>query len=341
VTVPEHDAAETIAGGPLGQEGPGSLRPFRNAFIASIGLLVFVSLFFFAYTGAFGKPAIHDLPVVVVGPTSITQSLAKIDGLKPRQAATVAAAEGLVKDRNVYGAIIVPQSGQLVLETASGAGRSVATSLASLATQLAKANDFTLTTKELAPLSANDPNGTVEFYCILVLGLGGSLAATVFGRIFGTLRTPRRLARRLLLTAIYTAAASAMITWYADGVLGALVGHPFGLFLTFWAYTAAVCLIVAGVGAILGTIAAVALTLTFVLLGNSSAGGAIPRPLLNGFYSALNPIFPHGSALTSIRGIQYFNGVGISQGFWTMAIWGAVGLTLLTISSAIGRREST
>ncbi|WP_163554630.1 hypothetical protein, partial [Candidatus Frankia alpina] len=41
---PPHDAAETIAGGPLQEEGPGSLEPLRNGLIASVALIAVVMI---------------------------------------------------------------------------------------------------------------------------------------------------------------------------------------------------------------------------------------------------------------------------------------------------------
>jgi hypothetical protein len=67
----------------------------------------------------------------------------------------------------------------------------------------------------------------------------------------------------------------------------------------------------------------------FILLGNPSSGGPVPRPLLDGFYSALNPVLPQGAALSALRGVQYFDGSGIGPALLCLAIWGAAGLALL------------
>ena len=75
----------------------------------------------------------------------------------------------------------------------------------------------------------------------------------------------------------------------------------------------------------------------FIVFGNTSSGGAVPRPLLDGFFSALNPVLPQGAALSALRGVQYFGGRGIGTGLLCLAIWAAAGLVLL---GAAGLRAS-
>jgi hypothetical protein len=71
------------------------------------------------------------------------------------------------------------------------------------------------------------------------------------------------------------------------------------------------------------------LILVLICLGNPSSGGPVPRPLLNGFYAALNPVLPQGAALSVVRGIQYFGGRGIDLGLLCLLIWVLAGLALL------------
>ncbi|MFF2133790.1 hypothetical protein ACFVW1_52485 [Streptomyces olivochromogenes] len=79
--------------------------------------------------------------------------------------------------------------------------------------------------------------------------------------------------------------------------------------------------------------------MAFVVLGNSSAGGAVARPLLNGFYAALTPVLPHGAALSVVRGIQYFDGTGIADGVICLSLWAVIGTALL--AAAAFRRTTT
>ena len=71
------------------------------------------------------------------------------------------------------------------------------------------------------------------------------------------------------------------------------------------------------------------LVLVLICLGNPGSGGPVPRPLLNGFYSGLNPVMPQGAALSALRAVQYFGGWGAGEGLLCLAIWAAAGLVLL------------
>jgi hypothetical protein len=89
-----------------------------------------------------------------------------------------------------------------------------------------------------------------------------------------------------------------------------------------------VCLAVTGLSALAG-LASIVLVLVLIILGSPSSGGPVPRPLLNGFYSGLNPVMPQGAALSALRGVQYFGDSGIGLGLLCLLIWALAGLALL------------
>jgi hypothetical protein len=180
----------------------------------------------------------------------------------------------------------------------------------------------------LAPTSPDDPAGTVEFYCIVFLFLGGSIGATVLGSLAGPVRCLRGGLARLGMVLGYAAWLSVVVTFCVDIVFGGLVGHFGLLFLTLWLFTAAVCLAVTGLFALLGR-GPIVLILVLVALGNPSSGGPVPRPMLNGVYAALNPVLPQGAALSALRGVQYFGDRGIDLGLLCLLIWALAGLVLL------------
>ncbi len=212
---------------------------------------------------------------------------------------------------------------------ANGGGHAVATTLMQLGQQAARAGGTSLTTVDLAPTSPNDPNGTVEFYCIVFLFLGGAFGATALGRVAGLVRGPRGAFARVGLVVLYAALLSVVVTLFADVALGDLVGHFGFLFLTLWLFAVAVCLAVTGFSALAGPLASIAVVLVLIILGNPSSGGPVPRPLLNGFYSGLNPVLPQGAALSALRGVQYFGDRGIDLGLLSLLIWALAGLALL------------
>lgn len=118
----------------------------------------------------------------------------------------------------------------------------------------------------------------------------------------------------------YAAFLSGAVVMVADAANGALTGSPGSLFLTFWAYGTAVCLAVTGIGAGLGTIAALATTLTLTIVGNASAGGPVPPPMLNSFFAALHPVVPQGAGLTATRSVLCFDGHDMSTWVIELAV---------------------
>jgi uncharacterized phage infection (PIP) family protein YhgE len=150
----------------------------------------------------------------------------------------------------------------------------------------------------------------------------------VLGRVAGPVRGLRGALARLGLVLVYAALLSVVVTLFADVALGDLVGHFWLLFLTLWLSVVAVCLAATGLSALVG-LASIVLVLVLIILGNPSSGGPVPRPLLNGFYSGLNPVLPQGAALSVVRGVQYFGDRGIDLGLLCLLIWVLAGLALL------------
>ncbi|MET7842572.1 hypothetical protein ABZT45_28920 [Streptomyces sp. NPDC005356] len=304
-------------------------KRLRNTALAGLGGLLAVLAFLFAYGGAFGQPKPHDLEIAVVDAPSVVQTLQDVDGVTVTQLPDWGTAEDQVAHNEINGAMTIGAGGDVNVAVADGGGRSVASAVTDLATPIADASGGSVHVDDLAPLSSENPNGTFEFYGIIFLGIGASLGATVFGRTLGPIQGLRGFTERLVTTAVYTAAAAALVTYVLDGHLGALAGHPWGLFLTLWAFTATVCLALSGINARFGMAPGIIATLGFVLLGNSSAGGAVPPALLNSFYAALTPVLPHGAALSALRGVQYFDGHGVTAGLVCCAVWAAGGILLL------------
>jgi hypothetical protein len=316
------------ANGPPEERAPGPRRPARKVMLAMVGLTMVVLAFFSSYAIAIGDPSPRHVPVAVTAPPAILDRLAASPQLRVYPVPGLARARVMVQDRAAYGALVLPRTGSATLVVANGGGHAVATMLMQLGQQVAHARGTTLNTVDVAPTSPNDPNGTVEFYCIAFLTLGGAIGATVLGRIAGPVRGLRGALERLGLVLVYAGLLSVVVTFFADIVFGDLVGHFGLLFLILWLFVVAVCLAVAGLSALVG-LASIVLVLVLITLGNPSSGGPVPRPLLNGFYSGLSPVMPQGAALSAVRGVQYFGDRGIGLGLLCLLIWALAGLALL------------
>jgi hypothetical protein len=322
------EAAGTIASGPVQESRLVSRMPVRKVMLAVLGLTVVVLAILSSYASALGNPSPRHVPVAVSAPPAVLGRLEAPPQLRVYPVSGLAKARVMVEDRTVYGALVLPRTGPATLLVANGGGHSVAAVLMQVGQQAAAGRGSTLSIVDVAPTSPNDPNGTVEFYCIAFLMLGGSIGATVLGKLMGPVRGLRGALARLGLVLAYAAWLSIVVTFFADVVFGDLVGHFGFLFLTLWLFVAAVCLAITGLFALLGR-GPILLILVLIALGNPSSGGPVPRPLLNGFYSGLNPVMPQGAALSALRGVQYFGDQGIALGLLCLLIWALAGLGLL------------
>ena len=314
--------------GPLQARRPGARIPARTVLLAVLGLTVVVVSILSSYASALGNPSPRHVPVAVSAPPAVLGKLEAAPQLRVYPVPDLAKARVMVEDRAVYGALVLPRTGSATLLVANGGGHSVEAVLVQVGQQAAASRGTTLGIVDVAPTSPNDPNGTVEFYCIAFLFLGGAIGATVLGRVVGPVRGPRGALARLGLVLVYAGWLSVVVTFFADVVFGDLEGHFGFIFLTLWLFVAAVCLAITGLLALLGR-GPILLILVLIALGNPSSGGPVPRPLLNGFYSGLNPVLPQGAALSALRGVQYFGNHGIALGLLCLLIWALAGLGLL------------
>jgi hypothetical protein len=302
---------------------------------------VIIVVFFASYSSALGKPSPHHLPVAVSAPPGVLGALEASALLSVRPVAGLAGARTLVEDRAAYGALVLPRTGPGTLLVASGAGHAVTALLTQLGQREARTARVPLRTVDVAPTSPNDPSGSVEFYCVIFVQIGAAAGATVLGRVLGPVRGRRDALHRLGLVVLYGALLSVVVTFFADIVYGALVGHFGLLFLILWAFVVAVGLAVTGFLTRAGPLVTGVVILAFVVLGNPSSGGALPRPLLDGFFAALNPLLPQGAALSALRGVQYFGDHGIGAGLLCLVVWAAAGLGLLGAAALRQARPAT
>ncbi len=304
----------------------------RNIALAMAALTVFVVAMIASYSGAFAKPTLHHLNVAVAGPQQVVDAISAQDALSVTQVADATAARDQVFDRKTDAAFVVGQTGDLTIYVAGGGGRSVANAAETVGRAIATKAGLTPAVEDVAPPSAADPQGTVEFYAVIFLSIGATLGASALGWLAGRVRHHWTFALRTFSLAAYSALLAGGVTLYVDVVLGALVGHTWQVFGVLWLYAMAVGGAVTGVAAAFGTVASVVVTLFLMIIGNAAAAGPVGLPLLSGFYTTFNAIVPQGSGVALLRSIEYFGGNGAMTPFVTLAIWGAVGLALAVIA---------
>jgi hypothetical protein len=322
------------------QDSEGTSRPAILLALSALGLVGVVTLFVAGYSGAFAHPVPRQIPVAVSGAGPLIRQLEASPALDIHRVRNPTDARQLLEARAVSGAVVLERGAHLVVDVASGGGHSVAVALTTVLGPLVREDRLHLSVKDLAPLSPTNPDGAVEYYCTVFLTLASSLGAMVLGRILGAdRRNLRGVIRTVVVLVLYTAILAATFTAVADAGFGALTGHAFGLFLAFWAYAAAVSIAIAGVALCLGMPSALVVILAVVILGNTSAGGPVGRPLLSPFYSSLTPVLPQGAGLSIVRGVVYFDGRGIGEGYLALLMWGGAGLVLMVLAALRSRRS--
>jgi hypothetical protein len=305
--------------------------------MAMAALVVFVIAMIASYSGAFAKPTLHHLDVAVAGPQQLVDGMRSQDTLSVTQVADAATARAEVYDRKTDAAFVVEPTGALKIYVAGGAGRSIANASETVGRGVAAKAGLTPSVEDVAPTSAADPQGTVEFYAVIFLSIGATLGASVFGFMMGSVRRLSTLALRTLSLAVYSALLAGGVTVYVDAALGALTGHTWQVFGALWLYAMGVAGAVTGVAAAFGTVASALVTLFLVIVGNAAAAGPVGLPLLSGFYTTFNAIVPQGSGVALLRSIEYFGGNGATTPIVTLAIWAAAGL-LLAVSAVFAPR---
>ena len=322
----------------------------RRAAVLVVGVLLLQLGFVLSYVGAFHSPVPRDVPLAVVAPAGAPAGTAdslvdQLDGLagSPVDATaydTENAARQALADRDVDG-VFLPGTGTAdTLLVAGAEGGAVSSALEQVLTQVEGAQSRTLTTTDAIPAGDGDARGLSAFYLAVGWVVGGYLVASIIGISAGSRPLTRgRGATRLAALAVYSLVSGLGGALIAGPVLGALDGgHTLALTL-FGA------LLVFGVGALTmalqvwtGLVGIGLAIVLFVILGNPSAGGAYPAPLLPPFWAAIGPWLPPGAGTDAVRGIVYFGGSGVAQACWVMAAYAVVGVVATLVGS--GRRTA-
>ncbi|KGI70641.1 membrane protein [Mycolicibacterium rufum] len=290
--------------------------------------LVLGASFVAAYTIALGRPVPRHLPVGIVGDAS-SQLLAELQQrsqeFEPHRYPTRDAAVQAV-DRQEITAVIdttaIPP--QLLISSASDP------SSARVLTQIEQAGGPpALEIVDLNPLPAADPAGLATFYLII--------AATILG--FVTMFQLRANVKTLTLgrwlgcLAVLAVVGGATLAAVAGLVLGAL-STPFPV---LWALVSAQI----GVAAMFNSAmlvmihrwAIIPTWLVFILLGNTSSGGAVSATLLPQPFSVLNHALPSGAAVSAIHSATYFPDYQRPGPYLVLAVWLVASTVVLVVAS--------
>ena len=313
--------------GKVVRRGAGRLKalmrpPYRNALVIVGIAVIMVALFCASYSLALGRATPHELAIGLVGRPAERPALARTleraagGGLAFRQYPSVVAARTAIDRQSEYAALVLgPGTPRLLLSSASGA--SVARVLERAAVRASHALGVPIAIVDLHPLPPGDPSGLVEFYATLAASIVGfvlmvQLRANVPGISLGGW---------LALIAVLAVAGGLVLALVVDPLINALPGPFPELWYALGTEMAVSALVCSALIVLLDRWAIVPTWLLFVVLGNTSAGGAVAPPLLPPFFAFVGRFLPPGATVDIIRNAAYFRDYQHAGPFVVQLAW--------------------
>jgi hypothetical protein len=287
------------------------------------------SLFVTSYTLALGDPVPHRIDAALVGnPRTDARTVKAIQGVADNSLdfsryQSAAAARHAIDLQRVYAALDLT-SVRPTLYVASAAGASVARVL-----EKTSAVDPRVRVIDTHPLASTDPSGLDIFYLMLV--------GTIVG--FITVFQTRAQAGGLTLRhwtgfVVALALAASLALTFVEGPILNRLDLPV---LEVWGILAAHILAVASFASLMAVLIgrwAIAPTwLFFVVLGNSSSGGAVSPPLLPAPFAFISHWLPSGATVSSLRDAIYFPGYQHARPLLVLAAWSGTLFGAMLIAS--------
>jgi hypothetical protein len=306
----------------------------ERTIVISLLAIVVGSLFVVSYSLALGDPVPHHIDAALVGDR--TGNPAAVDaaeqvargGLVFRRYASVPAALHAIDEQDVYVALDLT-SKRPTLYVASAAGVSVARVMEQIS-----AVDPTVRVVDTHPLGTRDPNGVETFYLMLVATIVGITTVFQVRTNSGGLSL-----RRWTGFVVALAAAASFVFTLVEGPLLHRLGLPV---LESWGilalHVAAVASFTSLMTVLVGRWAILPSWLFFVILGNSSSGGAVAPPLLPAPFAFVSQWLPSGATVTALRDAVYFPAHQHAEPIAVLAIWATVLFgAMLLISHRLGK----
>lgn len=306
--------------------------PIDRVVLISVIAMLMGCLFITTYSLALADPTPHRIDAAVIGdPAGHARTVGAVQAvaqgrLDLRPYPSIGAAMHAIHEQRVYAALDLA-SARPTLYIASAAGASVARVL-----QHISAVDPAMRVVDAHPLAPDDPSGLDVFYRMLI------------GTIVGFITVLQVMAHTgPLAVRHHTAFVLGLAT--AGSFLLTLVG---GVALHGWSPTIpeewgilALHLLAAASFASLMTLllrrwAVLPTWLFFVILGNTSSGGAVSPPLLPQPFAFFSGWLPSGATVTALRDAVYFRHFQHLHPIAVLAVWAAA---LFTAWVLVARRR--
>lgn len=311
---------------PETEAGPAAPKREPPAMLAAV-IVPFVfalTLLTFAWPAARLSP--RDLPIGVAGPSAVTgpieQQLQQHGSYDVHRYADGAAARDAIKDRDIYGAIVV-SGGRPTLLTASAASPVVAASLEQGFTELTaggRAAAQAQQVQDVVPADSNDPRGSVLGSLVLPLVLSSVLTAILVTRSGAP---GLKEVGALVLAAVGGGLVGiAMVQSWLGALGGTWIVNAGVLALT----VLAIASLLIGLQTLFGSLGLAIGGLTMVLIANpwsgiSSAPEMLPKPL-----GLIGQLLPPGAGGNLLRSTAFFDGAGSTNHLAALLVCIAIGV---------------
>jgi len=280
----------------------------------------------------FAGPAAHleprDLPIAVAGPPPATAALkTKLETAHPGAFAIsllpdAASADAGIKDRSLYGGIVLAPSGVTVHVTSAGSP-----AVAALLTQAA-ADLGPAPVVDVVPTDPDDPRGAGFGAAFLPLAITALLAGVLIFLLVH--RRTDRLAGLLTFGGL-----AGLVGAFVQQVwLGVLPGDYLSNAAAIGLVALALAGTLTGLGALLDRGGLVLGVVLLFLVGNALSAVAAAPELLPSPWGSVGQFLPIGAGATVLRSVAYFGGSGATPEAAVLIAYAVGGLVMV----AAGRR---
>ncbi|MFI8326060.1 ABC transporter permease [Streptomyces sp. NPDC085529] len=319
-----------------------------RAALLVVGVFALQLLFITSYVGALHNPKPSDVPFGVVAPAQASATLMGElerlpgDPLDPRAVASADEARDQILNREIDGALVVNPAGRTdTLLVASGGGTVLSSALEKIFTQVEAAQRREVRTVDVAPASPQDFDGLSAFYLVVGWCVGGYICAAILAISAGSRPANReRAIIRLGVLAVYSVLGGLGGAVIVGPVLGALPGSVAALWGLGTLVVFAVGAATLALQSVFGIVGIGLAILLVVVLGNPSAGGAFPAPMLPPFWKAIGPALPPGAGTWAARSIAYFKGNDMTASMLVLSAWAVVGSVVTLVLASLKREPA-
>ncbi|RSM40679.1 hypothetical protein DMB66_56845 [Actinoplanes sp. ATCC 53533] len=305
-----------------------SPRATTLAVVLAVVVVAFQALLVPLFAGPAAEIAPRDLPLAVAGPEPAATQLA--DQLRAAHPGAfdlrvVADADAAIRDREVYGAIVLGTDGP-ALHVASAAGPTVAALLTQATAELGRGAPVPVV--DVVPTDPDDPRGAAFGAGFLPLAITGLLAGML------TFLLVKRRAARFVALGTFAVLAGLAGAAVQQAWLGVLPGDYLSVAAVLGLFGLAVSGTVAGLAAVLDRAGLALGALVVFLVGNALSGVSSAAELLPQPWGAVGQALPIGAGSTLLRSVAYFDGNGAGSALAVLCAYAIGGLLLV----AAGRR---